>query len=121
MQCLKCGREIPFGHVFCEDCLADMEKYPVKPGTHVHLPKRYEVAPAKKQYFRRPQTTPEEKVKWLRLQLWIVSVLLVLAVTLGGYAVWRAKNTVRYSEGSRAPGQNYSAAPGTATTEPAGN
>ena len=40
MYCMKCGREIEDGQAFCGDCLAVMEKYPVKPGTAVILPKR---------------------------------------------------------------------------------
>ena len=39
-RCLKCRREIAEGQVFCDDCLAQMKKYPVKPGTPVNLPKR---------------------------------------------------------------------------------
>ena len=31
MNCLKCGREIEEGQVFCNDCLVQMAKYPVKP------------------------------------------------------------------------------------------
>lgn len=38
MNCLKCGREIEEGQVFCNDCLVQMAKYPVKPGTAVQLP-----------------------------------------------------------------------------------
>ena len=38
MNCMKCGREIALGQVFCKDCLADMAQYPIKPGTPVQLP-----------------------------------------------------------------------------------
>lgn len=38
LNCLKCGREIEEGQVFCNDCLVQMAKYPVKPGTAVQLP-----------------------------------------------------------------------------------
>ena len=40
MNCVKCGREIPEDQVFCEICLTEMENYPVKPGTAVHIPPR---------------------------------------------------------------------------------
>lgn len=40
MQCLKCGRETEDSHVFCDACLAKMEKRPVKPGTPVSIYKR---------------------------------------------------------------------------------
>lgn len=118
MQCLKCGREIPLGQVFCEECLADMEKYPVKPGTPIRLPQHHEAAPAKKQHFRRGQLPPETQVKRLRLQLWLVSGLLAAAVMLSAFTIWQSKHKVHYAEAGRAPGQNYSAAPGAATTQP---
>lgn len=38
MNCMKCGREIPVGQVFCDGCLKVMETYPVKPDTAIHLP-----------------------------------------------------------------------------------
>ena len=38
MNCMKCGREITLGQVFCKDCLVDMENFPIKPGTPVQLP-----------------------------------------------------------------------------------
>ncbi len=38
VNCMKCGRQIPAGDVFCPDCLKIAEKYPIKPGTPIHLP-----------------------------------------------------------------------------------
>lgn len=39
MHCIKCGREIHGDNlVFCNDCVADFEAYPVKPGTPIQLP-----------------------------------------------------------------------------------
>lgn len=40
MECLKCGRPTKESNVFCQDCLTEMERYPVKPDTPVVLPKR---------------------------------------------------------------------------------
>ena len=40
MSCMKCGKEVSEGQVFCEECLTEMERYPVKPGTPVLLPHR---------------------------------------------------------------------------------
>ena len=48
MHCMKCGRDLEPGQVFCEECQAEMKKYPVKPGTVVQLPRRREEAPNKK-------------------------------------------------------------------------
>ena len=51
MHCLKCGQKTGDSEVFCENCLEDMKKYPVKPGTVVRLPQR-QPAPVNK---KRPQ------------------------------------------------------------------
>ena len=40
MTCMKCGVEIPENQVFCDSCLSVMNRYPVKPDAHIHLPKR---------------------------------------------------------------------------------
>ncbi len=45
MGCLKCGRDLDEGQVFCRECLKFMENHPVQPGTAVLLPTRRE-APA---------------------------------------------------------------------------
>ena len=47
MACIKCGKESAAGAEFCEECLKDMERYPVKPGTPVILPKHAEYLSAK--------------------------------------------------------------------------
>ena len=112
MECLKCGREIPVGQVFCQDCLTEMEKYPVKPGTHVRIPKRQEAPAAKKQNFRQAQASPEVQVKRLRIRLRIVTALLVLVLLLTGALGWLTWQYVLEQEGMLLPGQNYSSASG---------
>ena len=79
MQCMKCGREIPAGDVFCQECLTDMEKYPVKPGTVVRIPRQPH---QKKHQERRPVITPERKVEILTRRVRALSWLLTLAVAL---------------------------------------
>ena len=37
MKCLKCGRETD--QTFCDQCRAEMDRYPVRPGTIIQLPK----------------------------------------------------------------------------------
>ena len=59
MQCMKCGREIDGEQVFCDNCLSIMEKYPIKPSTHIHLPKR-ELPTVK--VSRKKVLSPEEQV-----------------------------------------------------------
>ena len=48
LNCTKCGVELKNSGVFCEDCLADMEKYPVNPNVTVRIPYRPAPAPVKK-------------------------------------------------------------------------
>ena len=73
MQCLRCGREIEEGQVFCFLCESIMVKHPVKPNTVVTIPERsvrLRTTPS-----RKPQR-PEEDTDQLRrtilqLRLWI--------------------------------------------------
>ena len=62
MRCLKCGRESE--ETFCRICQEEMEKYPVKPGTIVLLPK--ERTEEKKPAPRKPQVPPETVIRGQR-------------------------------------------------------
>lgn len=109
MNCMKCGREIEPGNVFCEECLADMEKYPVKPDTAVQLPRRQESAFGKKpRTRRRPAPAPEEQVKHLkrrvRLLAFFLAVALILLAVFGYFGI-----SYLLEDDGPQPGQNYSA------------
>ena len=84
MNCMKCGRETAGTDVFCEKCLAAIARYPVKPGTHVHLPTRTE--DAARQTRRRRMPTQDEIISELRTKLRrrklaiLVLILLLLLV-----------------------------------------
>ena len=70
VNCLKCGREIEEGQVFCNDCLVQMAKYPVKPGTAVQLPSRGSAAVSKKVHSRRrTKAAPEEQLEALKKRI----------------------------------------------------
>ena len=77
MNCLKGGRQILFAQVFCEDCHAEMEHYPVKPDTVVQLPPQTRAPDrVKRGTHRRPALPPEEqerktarKCRWLTVGL----------------------------------------------------
>ena len=119
MQCMKCGRDVEAEQVFCEECLAYMEKYPVKPGTVVQLPPRTAQSPAKKQqtHHRKPAPAPEEQVKSLRKRLRAVTLALVLtAAALAGLAYLSLKDMFS-TETKFLPGQNYSSINSTAADE----
>lgn len=74
---MKCGREIPEGKVFCEECLNEMEKYPVKPGTIVQIPAQPPVHEVRKPRYPKKHT-PEEKMHRMRIALRVL-----LGVTAG--------------------------------------
>ena len=107
MNCMKCGREIPLGQVFCKDCLLDMEQHPVKPGTPVILP------PQKADPPRRTQTSkkvrkPEDQLKSLRKTVrWLIAAVLILAMLLGiSVSMLLRRSGTNPTE--TIPGQNYS-------------
>jgi len=107
VNCMKCGRDIEEGQVFCSNCLEEMQKYPVKPNTAVQLPHREAASPKKAAAKRRQPPTTEEKLqtsrKFLRriLVLWLITLALLIA------SLYPA---VRFLLGDslRLPGQNYS-------------
>ena len=107
MYCMKCGREVNEGQVFCDSCLDVMKNYPVKPGIAIQLPGKKEAPPKKGYVKRRQPPTPEEQILKLRkrlkgmLILWLVTLLLLAATIYP---------TVEYLTGHQIllPGQNYS-------------
>lgn len=110
MQCMKCGRDVESGEIFCAECRKVMEQYPVKPGTVVQLPHRPETATQKKQTpWRRNALPLEEQVMLLKRMTRGMAVALVVTIlaTIGlaytTVALYLEKNT------RRLPGQNYSA------------
>ncbi len=110
MTCLKCGRETD--QTFCDLCRAEMEKYPVKPGTIVQLPKD-RGASGRRQQPRRQTVPPETRIEMQNLTIRrlsrAVAVLLTLVVLLG-LAIFRLLRGTN----ARPTGQNYS----TVTSKP---
>lgn len=106
MYCMKCGRDIKEGQVFCNSCLEDMKKYPVKPGTAIQLPHKKE-APSKKVYVKRKQPpTAEEQLQKLRKRLKRMIILWLITLILLGAAIYP---TVQFfmDLSLELPGQNY--------------
>ena len=108
MGCLKCGRDLEDGQVFCDRCLGVMERYPVKPGTPVFLPKHRVDSPPRKSSRLRLPLTPEAQVKRLRNQLrwaWgLAAVFLTVCLVLGIVFLRHQQSHQKLQ-----PGQNYSA------------
>lgn len=86
MSCLKCGRDTEEEAVFCESCLLDMRRHPVRPGTPVMLPSRDSV-PVKRVPKRRA-VPPEEQLKSMKRRvriyasLWFLTMLAAVTVSL---------------------------------------
>lgn len=110
MNCMKCGVEIEAGQVFCQDCLAEMANYPVKPGTAVQLPRTQEGLPSKKPVHRRAPSA-EEQVKSLKKLLRVLTVGWLITLALLAALVYPA--IAHLMEDDFLPGQNYSSVTGT--------
>jgi len=105
MNCMKCGRETQAEDVFCQDCLLEMEKYPVRPGTVVLLPRRRESSIVKK-LPKRHVLTAEEQITFLRK--WVMILTILLAVCIGAIAAM-FRPTMHYVMDEHVEiGQNYS-------------
>ena len=115
LNCLRCGREIDEGQVFCNDCLVKMAKYPVKPGAAVLLPSRGGDAASKKVHSRRRgKAAPEEQLKALKKRIRLLSFLLVVCLAL--ILVLSVITFRCLKEDDFLPGQNYSAVSATGTS-----
>jgi len=81
MNCMKCGRETAGEQAFCEECLEEMRRYPVKPGTVVLLPTRREVHVPKKQTKRRT-LSPEEQIVILKQRVRVFGIALIVCIVM---------------------------------------
>ena len=73
--------------VFCEECLADMEHYPVKPNITVKLPIQSSVPPQKRRSRRTRHIKAEDQIRHLKkirnwLFILLLSALLALAIAI---------------------------------------
>ena len=104
MNCLRCGRETASEQIFCLDCQAEMEKYPVKPGTVVQLPQRKE-NPSVRRTKRRSHTS-EEHIR--QLQKWVRALALLLFLAVLAIVALLIPTIEHLTEVHYLPGQNYS-------------
>lgn len=113
MQCMKCGREVEPDQTFCQECLDEMDKHPVRPGTVVLLPRRPGQVPVKKAPAKRkrPVLSPEEHIAKLKRWVAVLSLLLLLSLGISGVlGYFVAKDYIRDAN-AQLPGQNYSSGP----------
>lgn len=106
MNCMRCNREIQDGQVFCLDCLAEMEKYPVRPDAPVRLPRRPD--PALRRTVRKKGPSEEEQIRSLKKQVVLLRWVLAAAIaTIIFLTIPMVQDLVE--ENIRLlPGQNYS-------------
>ena len=79
---MRCGVNTAEKEVFCSDCLASMEKYPVKPGTPVHIPMRCMAPDAKKVPKKKRDLTPDEQISRLRNIIRVLTAGLMAALVV---------------------------------------
>ena len=86
MSCLKCGKEVSPGQVFCDTCLADMEQHPVKPGTPVIIPNRNKPLPAKRTHKR--LVKQDDLIATQRRVIgWLLAAVIVLSLAVAALAI----------------------------------
>ena len=104
MGCMKCGKDTRADQVFCDDCQAEMVKYPVSPNTVVQIP----IQPSKKQvHHRRVTVTPEEQVKRLTGRVHWLSLLTVLSVGVALFFALLSFDILEKTSMQKLLGQNY--------------
>ena len=108
MNCIKCGRETENDSVFCNECLADMERHPVKPGTVVLLPPKGVDHNPKKYSKKRRTLTSEEQIKRLKRRNRILTAILVLMLVVAGFFGYVAREAIGRLDIQKFSGQNYS-------------
>ena len=86
MSCLKCGQEVSPGQVFCESCLSDMARHPVKPGTPVIIPKRNKPLPTKRTH-KRVHKPEDIIVSQRRLIGWLLAAVIALMLASAALTV----------------------------------
>ena len=105
-KCPKCGRDAAENMAFCPECLAEMEKYPVKPGVVVLLPQHEKTPKPSKR--RHNTTPPEEQLAKLKKRISALTLALVLALGAAGILGWMAATDFLEDKPVKLPGQNYS-------------
>ena len=85
MNCMKCGREIALGQVFCKECLIDMDRHPIAPGTPVLMFEVNATPVIKRPTAARKQKKPEEQV--VSLKRWVVALSVLLTAAILGFSL----------------------------------
>lgn len=109
MGCLKCGKENKRDQVFCPECLQIMERYPIKPGTAIHLPHRQTGPVEKKSEPIQSISDSERIVQLRRIIRWLCATISVVTLLLCLLAALLLHNLTAQS-GRPTIGRNYTTA-----------
>ena len=108
MNCMKCGTQIQEGNVFCDHCLAVMAQHPVRPGTHIHLPKRAQIVDLPKKPAKKKRSlSAEEQLSALRLK--VMRLRLTAAILAFLFCIASGFLAMKVLQGNPEPttGRNY--------------
>lgn len=107
MRCMKCAREIPEQQAFCEACLEEMAKHPVRANAIVQLPPRTEVPVAKKKAHRHRDPKPEDLLRQQRLIIRCLCAALAAAVAAFVLTAVMLLKLMNQRDAQSNIGQNY--------------
>lgn len=83
MACLRCGKKTEEKQAFCDACLEEMQKYPVKSGMAIQLPQRETTHPERKSPAHHREPEAAEQIAHLRKMIrWLIGMLALLSVLL---------------------------------------
>lgn len=83
---MRCGKDTEEKAVFCPECLEDMARHPVNPGTTVHIPVRH-AEDIRKPVKKKPEVPLEEQLRKansaVRILCYVAAGLLVALMITG--------------------------------------
>ena len=107
MFCMKCGKEIEEKAVFCDTCLQEMAKYPVKPDVKIFLPRSNAPSAVKKSAPRRRTVSVEERMARMKKNIQLLSVVLAVTLLALVLSVALLVESISSEAPQEAIGQNY--------------
>ncbi len=114
MGCIKCGRDVSEGALFCDRCLEGMEEYPVPINAVITLPKRRE---SSRSVAWQPAPSQSEQIAGLKKTRRNLAIIILVLLVLVGGLIWSTLSLYKKTQAPK-PGQNYSSMETTASTEP---
>lgn len=107
MFCLKCGAEISEKAVFCQHCLAEMEKYPVKPDAKFFIPQNRAPSVNKKVAPRKKVISPEDKISRMKKTIQLLSIVLAVSLMALVLSIALLVESITTETPEASIGQNY--------------